>query len=154
MKYAELTNYDKIYKDVYWGAFTVSSSLDLPKISIIHARNWFIQKYKIISVKDCPTKLINMRRELNLDHTECYEDAHGRLIYLYSMYDKHQVPHFTTINSMYSSNQRTAIQIFETTKSKNKMIKNIKSRLPDELNKIIKDYLDHKDVWYNLFSKK
>jgi hypothetical protein len=142
---AELTKHAKIYKKSYWGNF-----VEHEYKSIISARNWFILKYKIVSYKKCPTQLINLRRELDLDHTETYEDIQGRIIYLYSMYKKRNIPNFTTIYSMYARGQRTAIQIFETTKSKKMMIKKIKERLPDELNNIIKNYLNG-DKWYKIY---
>lgn len=137
--YAELTRYNNIYKEVYWGWST--SSIHGPSNAILHARNWFVLKYKIVKSKPCPMKQHTIRNELHLDHTETYEDIHGRLIFIYSMYDKRPIPDFTPIYSMYDSDQRTAIRIYETRKSKNKMLKQIASRLPDDLNKIIAEYL-------------
>ena len=146
--YSTITKYHSIYGKTYWGGHK-----GFAKQPIIHARNWFVLKYKIVSWKEHPVKVSYLRNKLHLDHTECYEDIHGRLIYLYSMYDKRNVPDFTPIYCMYNLDQRTAICIFETTKSKNKMMTKIASHLPFELNRIIITYLGHKDVWFKLFEK-
>jgi hypothetical protein len=136
--YAERTNYNHIYNKSYWGSH---ASIHGPENAILHARNWFVLKYKIVCYKQCPVKQHTLRNELHLDHTETYEDIHGRLIFLYSMYDKRPISDFTPIYSMYAEDQRTAIRIYETRKSVNKMKRYIASRLPDELNKIISEYV-------------
>tara|TARA_R110002167_G_scaffold341742_1_gene550244 strand:- start:59 stop:418 length:360 start_codon:yes stop_codon:yes gene_type:complete len=111
------------------------------KPEIVHARNWFVLHYKIVCKKKCPNKLLDVRRELGLDHTESYEDVHGRIVYIYSMYDKRDICGFNTIPCMYALDQRTGILFLETNKSKKKMIEHIKSKVPDDIIPIIKSYL-------------
>jgi hypothetical protein len=137
LRFSQITKYNNIYKNTYWGKHS-----GIVSKSIIHARNWFVLKYKIVSYKKCPEKYSYMRQDLDLDHTETYEDIQGRLIYLYSMWEDYGRVKFNQIYSMYERNQYSAIQIFETTKSIKLMIKKIKERLPDELNKIIRNFLN------------
>jgi hypothetical protein len=145
-KMASLTNYESIYKNVYWGTFIASRNKDITIPSIIHARNWFILKYKIVKNKDCLQKYRELRRDLDLDHTEYYEDIHGRFIYIYSMHRSYpQVDGFTTIYSMYAQDQKTGIKIFETTKSKKKLYKKIMKQIPDDIVNIINSYLSKKE---------
>jgi hypothetical protein len=141
-----LTNYNSIYKNVYWGHFKILTNEDITIPSIIHARNWFILKYKIVKNKKCLQKYGEMRRELDLDHTEYYEDALGRFIYVYSMHHSYPLAKdFTPIYSMYAPDQTTAIKIFETTKSKNKLYKKIIEHIPDDVVNIINSYLPKKE---------
>lgn len=141
-----LTNYNSIYKNVYWGTFIASRNTQITISSIIHARNWFILKYKIVKNKKCLQKYSQLRRELDLDHTEYYEDEMGRFIYVYSMnYLCHHPDGFTPIYSMYAKDQKTAIKIFETTKSKKKLYKKIMERIPDDIVNIINSYLSKKE---------
>ncbi len=141
LRFAQLTKYNKIYKNTYWGKHR-----GIVSKSIIHARNWFVLKYKIVKYKKCPEKYSYMRQDLDLDHTETYEDIQGRLIYLYSMWEDCGRVKFNQIHNMYAKDQYSAIRIFETTKSIKLMIKKIKNKLPDELNNIIITYLNKKDI--------
>lgn len=141
-----LTNYNSIFKETYWGTFIASRNPKIIFPPIIHARNWFILKYKIVKNKKCLQKYDEMRRELRLDHTEYYEDALGRFIYVYSMHHSYPLAKdFTRIYSMYAPDQTTAIKIFETTKSKNKLYKKITGRFPDDVVNIINSYLPKKE---------
>jgi hypothetical protein len=145
-KMASLTNYESIYQNVYWGTFIASRNQQITIPSIIHARNWFILKYKVVKNKKCLQKYSQLRRELDLDHTEYYEDALGRFIYVYSMHHSYPLARdFTRIYSMYAPDQTTAIKIFETTKSKNKLYKKITARIPDDVVNIINSYLPKKE---------
>ena len=141
-----LTNYNSIYKTTYWGYFGVINNKKITVPSIIHARNWFILKYKIVKNKSCLRKYSEMRRDLDLDHVECYEDELGRFIYVYSMHYSYPiVDGFIPIYSMYAPDQTTAIKIFETTKSKKKLYKKIIEQIPDDIVNIINSYLSKKE---------
>ena len=124
MRYADNTNYPEIYKHTYWGRFTTDNAIITP---IEQARNLFIQQYRIVKYKECPNKYLEMRRKFSLRHTEYYEDEAGRFIYLYSMHKSIPlVDVFMPIDSMYAEDQTTAIQIFETIKSKKNEIQSRK----------------------------
>ena len=113
-----LTNYNSIFKHTYWGKFSIERNPQITVSSIIQARNDFIPNYNIVKHKKCLQKYSKMRQELNLDHTEYYEDDKGRYIYVYSMHHSYPLAEgFTKIDSMYATDQTTAIKIFETTKS-------------------------------------
>tara|TARA_R110002167_G_scaffold1184_2_gene5053 strand:+ start:73 stop:516 length:444 start_codon:yes stop_codon:yes gene_type:complete len=141
MYYYEHTDFPNIYQHVYWGRFANDIKKYDITSKIIHARNWFILHYKIISYKSCPDNLCGLRQELRLDHTETYEDELGRIVYIYSMNDLRDVIGFTNIPSMYALDQQTGVRIIETRKSKRKMIQYIKSKVPDDIIPIIKSYL-------------
>jgi len=135
--YFEETKYPSIYKKSYWGYFKGK-----PDQSIIQARNHFITKYKIVRYNDknCKYRLrtVNGNADL-LRHQEFYEDIYGRIIHIYSEYNKtHEL--FKQIKPMYALNQNTGVRIIETTKSKKLLMKEIFQKIPDDIVSIIKQY--------------
>ena len=118
----ELTKYQKIFKDTYWGTFETYVGYPLPEI--VSNRNAFIQTHNIVAQKKPHAAFYRIMREGNytqlMDHCESYEDDKGRLVHVYSKHPNGlvPVPFYERIPPIYALDQHTMIRKYETAKSK------------------------------------
>jgi hypothetical protein len=144
----QTTEYPNIYKNAYWGSFSVSDNLN-PEI--IKNRNEFIKRFKITKYKKITehqwrkqnwewdgSTIISYNR-IDIDHQEYYEDIYGRMIYVCSQYNPY--PLYKQMKPIYTLDNWSGYKIAETTKSKKILMKQIFDKFPPEISKYIQTYL-------------
>ena len=125
VKFYELTNFPKIYKNTYWGRFTD----DCDK-SIIENRDNFIINYDVKACVKMPQyieRVIDDEKQILgsyfYDHLEFYKTNHNEYILICSPYgdwdDKFHSFGWTRINQIYSPSASTYMRTFQM-KNKNK----------------------------------
>ena len=148
MKNYEATDYPKIYKNVPWGGHTIYDTRPLCD-EILKNRNDFIKEHGIVAQKDASgsfhyNKIATKNRYTQLmDHEESYEDAIGRIIYVYSKHPNSikPIPLYRQIKPIYRTEQNTMMRKYETPKSTRLLMKTIYKSLPDDVVGIINSFI-------------
>jgi hypothetical protein len=115
-QYYECTDYPKIYRNVYWGAFRTDSSGERPQ-SITDNRNRFIVDYGIKKYKALNSKLesIQQKETVYMDHVERYATNDGFIIvtspYNHINPEDYEKAGWTQIYPLYHENAITFIKI-------------------------------------------
>lgn len=87
MRYAELTNYFKLYSKCYWGNHLVNDHLE--QENMITSRNWFAERYKLKYY--IPEVAVYGASTYGFDHCEGYSTENG-LTFITSPYmEGHQL---------------------------------------------------------------
>jgi len=118
-KYADTTEYPKLFHKTYWGRFDVISDEEYPapEDGIIGNRNLFVKTYNIASVRQEGLRmeknlLLNNRDKgtnCTADHIELYVDKDKNKMQVFSHHPNNGEPcgSWNEIPPMYSSNQKT-----------------------------------------------
>jgi hypothetical protein len=117
MQYYQATDYPAIFKDSYWGAFTVRENQEDP--AIFSNRNAFVEEYNIKKfVRHTPKYIWKFIDESppKHSHLEYYATHDNRYIILASPYDTSDQNHqlyiqngWIPINKMYSTHANSYI---------------------------------------------
>ena len=126
-RYADATNYPDLFRKVYWGAFTLETSLDgkvvSPEADIVANRNYFVEHFNIKNVrKPLKAERIMLRNGMDrttncqTDHEELYVDQEGAKIQVFSHHPNNGTPGgtWTMIPPMYCPSQQTWMGRVET----------------------------------------
>ncbi len=89
MRAYEETKYPDLFKKTYWGSFIIDNISNITN-DILNNRNKFIEEFNIIKRNKLPQyidKLIEeYRKDLYLDHIECYKTSNNNYIIVSSPY--------------------------------------------------------------------
>lgn len=148
MKNCEATDYPKIYKNVYWGNHTTSVKHPISSV-VLKNRNDFIKEHGIVAQKNASgsfhyNKIATKNHYTQLmDHKESYEDAIGRIVYVYSRHPSSikPIPLYRQIKPIYATDQHTMMCKYETPKSTRLLMKTIYKSLPDDVVGIINTFI-------------
>lgn len=128
MYWSEFTDFKEIYKDVYWGCFSLRRGAE-PNFKIIKNRNNFVYDYKI--VRNIKIKANHDFLFPELDHCEAYKTSDNKIVFINSSHlnidQKAFSLGFIKIYTMYSSTTNTYLKIFKTPKEMNKFLENYKN---------------------------
>jgi len=148
MKNYEVTDYPKIYKGVYWGNHTMYEGRPLCA-EILKNRNDFIKEHGIVAQKDASGSFHYNKIETKnfytqlMDHEESYEDALGRIVYVYSKHPNgiKPIPLYRQIKPIYATEQHTMMRKYETPKSTRLLMKAVYKALPDDVVGLISSFI-------------
>jgi len=121
----ELTEYPKIFKEVWWGVCgKYRGEYALPEI--VSNRNAFVKEHNIVKHKLANKRLLRkILLEIHTNSYETYEDNMGRIVIICNtdkvasadLMAKINRPTWTQIDPMFTCDKRTTIRKYETDKS-------------------------------------
>lgn len=118
----EKTEHSKLYKQTYWGGFTVENA-NYDTEEIIRSRNAFVNDNNIKAVKTCPSMLAHNKKTKLFDHCELYQTDDGDLIMVNSPYGHDDIASeleglgFVEIAPLYHPNAKTFVNVFDSMKA-------------------------------------
>ena len=139
MKYYKRTAYPEIYKDSNWGNRN-DIYIECDK-SIYDNRNEFIKNHGIVKYESLTRSEWTKQISYLADHNETYRDKWGRKVMVYSCYSKIPNPYYTTIKPMFGLDQISGYRKIETRMSKTILMKQVFDKIPEEVVKYIKTFI-------------
>jgi hypothetical protein len=113
----EKTKHPKIFKDTYWGGFSVENAA-YDTSEFIKNRDDFVLKNKVKALKTCPSLQSHNKQTKLFDHCELYQQETGQLILVNSPYgevtEELATIGFEETAPLYHPHAKTFVKHFET----------------------------------------
>jgi len=125
-QYSEYTKYPRIFKNVYWGNFTLSTTNDTISykeefIELCNNRNYFVEEYNITKIHNKPSRKIRDKILEELypwhRHIEYYKSNDNKTIVIFSKFVENENEHESYLNkgyniipSVYAPNENTYVK--------------------------------------------
>ncbi len=125
--YSQYTNYPRIFKDVYWGNFTINIKEEISYresfMELCSNRNKFVEDFSIVKLINKPTRKITERTLDELypwcRHIEYYKCSDNKKIVIFSKFVKNENEHdtyikkgYTMIPPLYALDQNTYMKFY------------------------------------------